>query len=183
MDWTTSLGPDEREEPERHLQELALNFRNNYTRQLKRLLDRAQKEKHKMVITVFGLVNFEAFFQARQTAETIKAKDSKRYPYLEKCYKTFESMKPEYRSNMIRLALMMNAELQNLVREMSRELKNYPTIHLEYSDAFAKADISAVEMIHPVDAWHPSPKGHNHLAETAFKALRQSLQFLGISSK
>ncbi len=35
-------------------------------------------------------------------------------------------------------------------------------------------------MIHRIDAWHPSTKGHNVLAEAAFGALRPSLNFLGI---
>jgi hypothetical protein len=35
-------------------------------------------------------------------------------------------------------------------------------------------------MIHRMDAWHPSVKGHNLLAEAVFGALGPSLNFLGI---
>lgn len=81
---------------------------------------------------------------------------------------------------MIRLALMMNAELRDLVDDLNQELRSYPNVRLEYSDALATADLSSVEMVHPVDAWHPSVKGHNLLAESAFRALSPSLRFLGI---
>ena len=89
-------------------------------------------------------------------------------------------MRPEYQHNMIRLALMMNAELRDLVDDLKQELGSYPNIRLEYSDALATANLSSVEMVHPVDAWHPSVKGHNLLAESAFRALSPSLRFLGI---
>jgi lysophospholipase L1-like esterase len=89
-------------------------------------------------------------------------------------------MKPEYRGNMMKLALMINEELRAMVGEFNRKLGGDSPVRLEYSDALAAVDLSGVEIIHRIDAWHPSAKGHNVLAEAAFGALGPSLDFLGI---
>jgi lysophospholipase L1-like esterase len=89
-------------------------------------------------------------------------------------------MKPEYRGNMVKLALMINEELRAMVGEFNRKLGDDSPVRLEYSDALATADFSDVECLNRVDAWHPSAKGHGVLAEAAFGALRPSLNFLGI---
>jgi hypothetical protein len=89
-------------------------------------------------------------------------------------------MKPVYRKNMIRLALMMNRELQAMTNELNRELTHFANVQLRYSDVLAKVDISRAELIHAMDAWHPSVKGHNVLAQAAFSALPPSLEFLRI---
>jgi lysophospholipase L1-like esterase len=77
----------------------------------------------------------------------------------------------------------MNQELQTMVVEMNRNLKNYPNVRLEYSPALADVDVSNVQYINPADAWHPSIKGHNLLAEAVFKDLNPSLKFLGMLPK
>jgi len=52
---------------------------------------------------------------------------------------------------------------------------------LQYSDALATADLSRVELLHPIDGWHASVEGHNVLADAAFRDLGPSLDFLGIN--
>jgi len=89
-------------------------------------------------------------------------------------------MKPEYRGNMMKLVLMMNEGLRAMVDEFNRKLGDDSPVRLEYSDALATADFSDVASLHRMDAWHPSAKGHNVLAEAAFGALGPSLNFLGI---
>ena len=84
---------------------------------------------------------------------------------------------------MIRLGVMLNAELQGLVKEINKTLKGHRFLRLAYSNVPSEADTSAVDMIHPIDAWHPSPKGHDFLAEKVFLDLQPSLRFLGISAK
>lgn len=180
LNWAAPLGPEERKNPEKPLLKRLWRFRKYYARQLERLVDRAKKEKHKTVIAVFGVVNFEAFFKARRAAGLLKEKDPELYPHFETGYQIYLSMRPEYQNNMIRLALMMNAELRDIVDDLNQELGSYPNVRLEYSDALATADLSSVELVHPVDAWHPSVKGHNLMAESAFRALSPSLEFLGI---
>jgi hypothetical protein len=67
-----------------------------------------------------------------------------------------------------------------MVEELNGELEGTRHIHLRYSDALAKADLSRAELLHPVDGWHASVEGHNVLAEAAFSDLGPSLEFLGI---
>jgi hypothetical protein len=75
---------------------------------------------------------------------------------------------------------MINEELRAMVGEFNRKLGVDSPVRLEYSDALATVNLSDVEMIHRIDAWHPSVKGHNVLAKAAFGALGPSLNFLGI---
>jgi lysophospholipase L1-like esterase len=89
-------------------------------------------------------------------------------------------MKPEYRGNMMKLALMINEELRDMVGEFDRKLGADSQVRIYYSKALATVDLSDVTIVNRVDAWHPSPKGHNALAKAAFEALGPSLDFLGI---
>ena len=155
-------------------------FRKDYARQLGRLVERAQEQKQRRAFIILGLVNFKSFFEARDAAERLRKENPKLYPYFEVDYKHYESMKPEYRGNMVKLALMINEELRAMVDEFNRKLDRDSPVRLEYSEALATADFSDVESIHRIDAWHPSTKGHSLLAEAAFGALRPSLSFLGI---
>jgi lysophospholipase L1-like esterase len=180
LHWEWVVDPRRPEEIETGLQKMAANFRQDYTRQLGRLVERAREQKQRRAIIVFGLVNFKSFFEARDAAERLRKENPKLYPYFEVGYKHYESMKPEYRGNMVKLALMINEELRAMVGEFNRESGGDSPVRLEYSDALATADFSNVEVLHRIDAWHPSAKGHDVLAEAAFGALRPSLNFLGI---
>ncbi len=183
LDWTEGLSLTEREHPEKRLQEMATQFRVNYTEPLQSLIDRAKSENHNVMIVVFGLANIDAFFKARKKAEAVHARNPALYPYFESGYRSFESLKPPYQKNMVRLSLMMNAEMRAMVANLNRELKNYGNVRVQYSDALTKVDFSRLEMINPVDAWHPSVEGHKALAAAAFSSLVPSLEFLGIRQK
>ena len=181
LDWAAGISTSEREHPEKHFEQLTKTFRENYERQVRRLISRAQTENHKVSIVVYGLVNFEAFFKAREQTEALKAQNPKLYPYLEVDYQHFISMKPEYRKGMIKLALKINEELRKMVSELNRTHSS--NAQLRYSDALSNVDIGRAELIHAMDAWHPSVKGHSVLAKAAFSALPPSLEFLGIERK
>ena len=180
LHWEWVVDPRRPEEIETGLQKMAANFRQDYARQLGRLVERAQEQKQRRAFIIFGLVNFKSFFEARDAAERLRKENPNLYPYFEVDYKHYETMKPEYRGNMVKLALMINEELRAMVDEFNRKLGRDSKVRLEYSDALATTDFSDVESIHRIDAWHPSVKGHNVLAEAAFGALRPSLNFLGI---
>ncbi|MHB8069124.1 MAG: SGNH/GDSL hydrolase family protein [Desulfobaccales bacterium] len=180
LHWEWFVDPRRPEEIETGLQKMAANFRKDYERQLGRLVERARDQKQRRAFIVFGLVNFKSFFEARDAAERLRKENPQLYPYFEVDYKHYESMKPEYRGNMMKLALMINEELRAMVGEFNRKLGGDSQVRLEYSDALATVDLSDVEIIHRIDAWHPSSKGHCVLAEAAFGALRPSLNFLGI---
>ena len=181
LNWVRSVDSRRQEDVETGLQNIVARFRKDYARQLDRLVERAREEKPRRAIIVFGLVNFKSFFEARDAAEQLRKKNPKLYPYFDVDYQHYESMKPEYRANMVKLALMINEELRAMVGEFNRKLGGDSPVRLEYSDALATIDLGGAESIHQCDAWHPSTKGHNVLAGAAFEALGPSLNFLGIA--
>ncbi len=180
VDWAWRCPPEELNTPERRLRYQCQQLRQNYARELRRLLGRARAEKHRVAAVVFGLVNFQSYFQGREMAERRRESDKRLYPHLETTYKYLISFHPAYRRNLIRLASMVNEDLRGMVADLNRELGYTGNIQLRYSHALAKADLSRAELLHPVDGWHASAAGHNVLAEAAFGDLGPSLKFLRI---
>jgi lysophospholipase L1-like esterase len=183
VDWAWRSPPAELKQPEKRLQRLSDHFRENYTRQTRRLVARGQTESHRVAIVVFGLADFGSFFKARKVAEMLREKNAKLYPYLGSDFKYFISMRPAYRSDLLRLVRMVNEGLSAMVEQLNREyeLRYSLNVQLRYCDALARVDLSSVEVIHAVDGWHPSVQGHNAFAEAAFRELAPSLEFLGIA--
>lgn len=181
IDWAWRCPQSELDQPEKRLQRQSRNFRENFTRQMRRLIEGARMQRYRVAVVIYGLVNFEAYFKGREIAERLRARDPARYPHLETTYKYLTSFRPVYRSNLIRLTTMVNEELRAMVSELSGDLADSVNLQLRYSDALATADLSRAELLHPVDGWHASVEGHNVLAEAAFSDLGPSLQFLGIN--
>jgi lysophospholipase L1-like esterase len=180
VDWAWQCPHSELEQPENRLHRQGRHFRENFARQMRRLIESARMQRHRVAAVVYGLVNFEAYFKGRESAERLRARDPARYPHLETTYKYFTSFRPLYRSNLIRLTAMVNEELRAMVGALSRDLADNVNVQVRYSDALATADLSRAELLHPVDGWHASVEGHNVLAEAAFNDLGASLEFLGI---
>src|SRR5437667_2922466 len=180
VDWAWRCSPDELNAPERRLNRQSKEFRENYGRELRRLLGRARAEEHRVALVVFGLINFESYFKGREQAERLRESDTSLYPHLETTYKYLLSFHPAYRRNLVRLASRVNEELRAIVEELNREVADTGHIQLRYSDALATADLSRAELLHPIDGWHASVEGHNVLAQAAFSDLGPSLEFLGI---
>src|SRR5262249_51207000 len=168
VDWAWRCAPAEREEPEERLRQLSRRFRENFARHTRRLIDYARTQRHRVAIVVYGLVNFESYFRGREMAEGLRADDASRYPHLETTYKYFTSFRPAYRTNLICLAKMANKELRAMVTELNCEFADKAQVQVRYSDALAAADLSRVELLHPIDGWHASVQGHNVLADAAF---------------
>ena len=180
VDWAWQCPPDELNAPERRLKHQCQQFRQNYAREVRRLLGRARTETFRVAVVVFGLVNFESYFKGREVAERLRESDRRLYPHLETTYKYFISFHPAYRCNLTRLASMVNEELRGMVEELNRELRDAENIQLRYSHALATTDLARAELLHPIDGLHASAEGHNVLAEAAFSDLAPSLQFLGL---
>jgi lysophospholipase L1-like esterase len=181
VDWTWRCPLDELHDPEERLQRLSKEFRQNYARELRRLLEGARIQQHRVAIVVYGLINFESYFRGREAAERFRESDTTLYPHLETTYNYYVSFRPAYRRNLIRLAAMVNEELRAMVEVLNREFVHQTEhIQLQYSDALATADLSRAELLHPIDGWHASVEGHNVLADAAFSDLEASLKFLGI---
>src|SRR6266481_918886 len=181
VDWAWRCARSELEQSENRLLQLSVRLRENFARQTRRLIEQARTQRHRVAIVVYGLVNFESYFRGREIAERMRTGDASRYPYLETTYKYLTSFRPAYRSDLVRLAKMVNEELRAIVRESNRELSDNTAVQVRYSDALATTDLSRVELLHPIDAWHASVEGHNVLAEAAFRDLGPSLQFLGLA--
>jgi lysophospholipase L1-like esterase len=181
VDWAWRCPPHELDEPDERLRRLSNEFRQNYVRELRRLLEVARVQKYRVAIVVYGLINFESYFKGREAVERLRESDTTLYPHLETTYMYFVSFRPAYRRNLIRLATMANEELRAMVEALNRELvQRTEHIQLRYSDALATADLSRAELLHPIDGWHASVEGHNVLADAAFADLKASLEFLGI---
>jgi lysophospholipase L1-like esterase len=181
VDWAWRCPPKELERSEQRLKRLSKEFRENYARELRSLLSCARIQQHRVAIVVYGLINFESYFKGRESAERRRELDRTLYPHLETAYRYFVSFHPRYRRNLIRLAAMANQELQTMVEELNREIVPYTEqIQLRYSDALATADLSRAELLDPIDGWHASGEGHNVLAESAWRDLKTSLEFLRI---
>jgi lysophospholipase L1-like esterase len=180
VDWAWRSPSKELEQPESRLQRQSRDLRENFTRQMRRLIDRACMQRYRVAIMVYGLINFQSYFIGREVAEHLRTHDASRYPHLQTTYKYFTSFRPAYRSNLIRLARMVNEELRAMVKELNRDLADNTNVQLQYSDALSTADLGRVELLHPIDGWHASVEGHNVLAEAAFRDLGPSLKFLGI---
>jgi lysophospholipase L1-like esterase len=181
VDWAWRCPLDELHDPEERLPRLSKEFRQNYVRELRRLLEGARIQQHRVAIVVYGLVNFESYFKGREAAERLRESDATLYPHLETTYKYFISFHPTYRRNLVRLASMVNEELCAMVEALNREfVRQTDHIQLRYSNALATADLSRAELLHPIDGWHASVEGHNTLANAAFSDLTAGLEFLGI---
>ncbi len=180
VDWAWRSPISELDEPESRLQRQSREFRKNFTRQMRPLIDRARMQRHRVAVVVYGLINFQSYFIGREIAERLRAQDASRYLHLQTTYKYFTSFRPAYRSNLIRLAKMVNEELRAMVIELNRELADNAKVQVRYSNALAAVDLSRVELLHPIDGWHASVEGHNVLADAAFRDLGPSLEFLGL---
>jgi lysophospholipase L1-like esterase len=182
VDWVWRCPPGELTQPHGRLHRQTALVRVRFERQLRRLVEHALKQPHRVAIVVYGLVNFGAYFQGRAEAERRRMADRRLYPHLETTYKYFASFRPAYRNNLVRMAVMVNDELRALVAELRRELEHASNLEIRYSDALANADLSRVELLHAIDGWHASVQGHNVLAAAAFDGLKPSLEFLAISA-
>jgi len=156
---------------------LSDKFIDRYERQLRRLLNSALASNQPTAIVVFGLINFEAFFQAREEAESMRRVDGSLYPHLESGYRHFVSMKPEYRDGIKELASLCNQKLNVLCQRLGEQLSG-TNVRLVYSNAMAVATVDSADSLCAVDAWHPSSYGHSVLADSAYPIVHDQAIFL-----
>jgi lysophospholipase L1-like esterase len=180
-DWVKRLTGAERRDPSKGLRRLAQEFGASYADELKVLIDYAGKEKHPVAVVVFGLADFRTFFEMRRKAAAIHARDPARYPYYDATCRYFEALQPANQKNTTQLGLLMNEELRKMVARLRGQRSTHPNVRLEYSDALARINLSDLKTFRSLDAWHPSVRGHDVLAKTAFNAIAPSLAFVGVN--
>src|SRR5262245_11454735 len=83
VNWAWRCPPHEMEEADERLKRLSKEFRQNYVRELRRLLEVARIQQHRVAIVVFGLINFESYFKGREAVERLRESDRTLYPHLE----------------------------------------------------------------------------------------------------
>jgi lysophospholipase L1-like esterase len=157
---------------------LSTEFIKDYRKQMERLLKDALTSKKRIVIIVYGLINFESFFEARAQAEQRRQTDANQFPYLETGHDHYPSMRPEHRSGMSELAQRCNERLEEMCNELNKAVL-HSDILIVYSDALSKAKIREADMLHQSDAWHPSSAGHRVLAQSAYEPIKEQLSYLG----
>jgi hypothetical protein len=106
VDWAWRSPTSDLEQPESRLQRQSRDLQNNFTQQMRRLIDRARVQRYRVAVIVYGLINSESYFIGREIAERLRSQDPSRYAHLESTYKYFTSFRPAYRANLIRLAGM-----------------------------------------------------------------------------
>src|ERR1700746_1121970 len=62
VDWAWQCPPDELEQSEARLRRQRRHFREIFAQRLRTLVERAQQQRHRVAIVVFGLINFESYF-------------------------------------------------------------------------------------------------------------------------
>ena len=179
VDWAWRCPVEELNNPEARLPRLSRLFKASFESRFRRLVEFARQQPRRTAIVVFGLVNFASYFKGRAEVERQRKSDPRLYPHSRKMHDYLVSFRPEYRQNVVRLTEMVNNDLRSMVTEFNRDLASH--VQVRYSDALATADLSRAELLHAVDGWHASAKGHNVLAEAAFRDLAPSLSFLGIN--
>ncbi len=105
--------------------------------QTARLFESKNWETMARTVLNFGLINFRTFFVARDEAESIRKADGHRYPYFDRCYDFFPSMRPEFRPSLIEASELINGNLRRLLGDVLTP----PLTRLRYSDALHAADI------------------------------------------
>src|SRR5438067_484335 len=82
VDWAWRCPQHELDTPEERLPRLSEEFRQNYARELRRLLEGARIQQHRVAIVVYGLIDFESYFKGREAAERLQESDTTLYPLL-----------------------------------------------------------------------------------------------------
>lgn len=152
-------------------------FITNYETQIDRIVSRGVVLDRKTAIVIYGLINFKSFFNARSSAEELKKNNNSLYPFLERDYDFFISMKPNFRNNMIILAQKINEKIENLCLKINGNIEG-TNVRLVYSNAMSDINIDNYDNLNNYDAWHPSFKAHRRIAKSAFEPIEECLKFL-----
>ncbi|OGE78981.1 MAG: hypothetical protein A2751_00765 [Candidatus Doudnabacteria bacterium RIFCSPHIGHO2_01_FULL_46_14] len=158
------------------------NFREDFQKQLERLCQRAVKENKRAVIIVLGFISIRALFQIREMAGTAKEQNPALFPHFEKGYKMFPAMRPEYKEHTVKLADMMNKELERGAGFCENQYGG-GKLRIVYSDILSRLSADSLEHVTTIDGWHPSAEGQRELADCVWPLVKEQLEFLGLSAR
>jgi lysophospholipase L1-like esterase len=150
-------------------------FRQGFQAGLERLLGRARSSRYQVDVVVFALADLEAFFRARARAEAERLRDPGRFPYAKRAQLFFPSLAPENRDGTIELGNRLNKALQDVTATTRRTIEDSTTLRLHYSDKLFLATPEVPEALSPLDAFHPSERGHQLFADAACRAISEQV--------
>ena len=162
---------------EKDITKIGQQFGLDFQKQLERLCVQATQQNNKTAIIVLGFINIRTLFYLRDVVAAIKKQNSKLFPYFEKGYKMFPSMRPEYKEQTIKLADMMNTELANSVAFCQNNYQN-DRFCILYSDDLSKLSTNSPSHVTAIDGWHPSIEGQKQLAKTIWPVIEKELEKL-----
>jgi hypothetical protein len=194
-----------------HFMIIRQKFADKMYEQLYQLLLTAQSKAEltgrRSAITVYGLINFKSFFDARKDCESDKKSDdekrtageddpehedvAERFPFLKKSEEIFQSMQELYRPGMIELAHEINQDLKAIVTDLAwhfalatnLNISGYrpPTdslVFLGYSPALSEGIIGECKYLSSYDAWHPSVEKVKLISNYTYDGAQSGLKFI-----
>ncbi|MBN8555730.1 MAG: hypothetical protein J0L93_09820 [Deltaproteobacteria bacterium] len=178
LDWVKGLNEAQRKSPEVTFKMIEETFIRHYREELVRLANHLPKSS-KSAVVIFGLTQFEEFFKARDEAQELHGKDSKKYPFFETVYNSFESLKPgSYRDGIKTLQIRINSRLQNLVEEMNGNTPDSPNSPIKFFYAEALTQLGGAKDLNDLDAWHPSKEGQQRIANDFYNGIKPARDFI-----
>jgi hypothetical protein len=70
VDWAWRSPTSDLEQPESRLQRQSRDLRNNFTQQMRRLIDRAGVQRYRVAVMVYGLIQFRVLFHRPRNRRT-----------------------------------------------------------------------------------------------------------------
>jgi len=162
---------------EKNAELIAEKFRRDFQAQLARICEKAATEDKPVAIIVFGFIDIGSLFLLREAALQSRQKNKKLFPYFEKGYRMFPSIKPEHKEVTLSLAKRLNGELAEAAAFCEKSYGN-KKLRIKYSDVLTKVSSDSLEHVTVKDGWHPSAQGQKRLAEAAWPVVEKQLSFL-----
>lgn len=120
-------------------------------------------------ILISGLVNFEEFFVIRK-----KRVVEVGIQYSGLAEDIFESLRPEYQKNLLKLRNQINEKLEEEVKRQREFFKSY-NYDLQYVDFYQNLPLIDPKILHESDSWHLSEHGHRYFADNLGPKLKSYL--------
>jgi hypothetical protein len=157
------------------------DFRIAFTDQLYRLISilTLRNPNQKKAVVVFALANLEKVFAARKECEKRKAANPELFPFYDLAEQHFGLLRKFQQSQAIRMSKVINETLKEAVDlvNLSRE-DHFQNVELRFSNDIYGVEKLTCDDLSPMDAYHPSPSGHQMVANSLFREAQKSLEFL-----
>jgi lysophospholipase L1-like esterase len=168
MDWISdarAAGAD----PEAHRAVLAERIAAGMETQVRRLIERAQRDGTSLDVVLYGLANFEDSYWGTSMGLEANRKDPTKYPYAHLVREKGPSYAPEYASRTAELEKRTNELLRRTVEKLQGETGG--KIRIEFSDVLATQNFRDMKYFSERDAFHFSKQGRALTSQIVFDDL------------